>query len=932
VNARGPSLARLGVGEAVLPRLEALGWLAGQRVAPGVTELLVKTRSGPDPEGTLHRLAALAERDPSISLDDLDRLLPLAGASRGMWDSLLRHPEWVHGLPPSPVEPRLVAQHRMLEIALADLTGSATFDEVGTALSELADRAVELALAKTRRRLAPRFPAVVDLRFAVVAMGKWGGSELNYASDIDLLFIYEPLEGEEPDSSRRLAIRLATAIIEELSLPGAEGIAFRVDADLRPEGSTGPLVRTVGSYRGYYERWGEPWEFQALLKARPAAGDLGLASDFINSVAPLVWPDSLSSDQVRSLRDLKARAEENADPADLKRAPGGIRDVEFSVQLLQLIHGRSDPGLRVAGTIPALETLAAGGYVRPADADDLSDSYRWLRTVEHRLQLWQLAQTHRLPEDRENLALTLGFRAEQVPASVSFEIELNRHRTRVRQLHESIYYRPLLEAFASASAGGLTRDRADARLHALGFRDLVAAGQAFEDLTTGLSRRSRLMSQLLPLMLDWLADTPNPDGGLQQLRALVAANSPNSELIGTLRDRPLAAQRLCVLLGSSRLMGTFIDRLPEFMPRLADDRLLVDLPVGTETRVVALERMQLRPDRAARMGSLRRLIRRRILRVAAADLLEMVDADRVAAALSDTADAAAAAALWTAEQETGPVPMAVVAMGKWGGQELGYGSDLDLIYVANTRAVAGDALRLATEFRTVLGEATPDGSGYQVDAGLRPEGRQGALARSLDAYRSYYRERAEPWERMALIKARPVTGANDVAAAFEEIVAEHAFPRAVGPDMVRAIRHVKARVERERVPAGEDPDFHLKLGPGGLSDIEFLVQLCQVRLGHDEPEVRTSSTMGGLQALEGLGVLTAAEAAGSAESYQLCTRIRNRLFLQMGRPFDSLPIDGDEAARLARSLGYDNRAELREDYRRVTRRARRIFERKFYGD
>ena len=932
MTARGPSLARLGVGEALLPRLKALGWLSGSQVAPGVTELLIKVRSGPDPEATLHRLATLAERDPTVTLSDLVRLQPVAAASRGIWDSLLRHPEWVHGLEPVQEEPRLVVQHRMLEIALSDLSGTATFEEVGIALSNLADRAVELGLAKTRRMLAPRFPTVVDLRFAVVAMGKWGGSELNYASDIDLLFLYEPVANEEPDASRRLAIRVATSIIEELSLPGPDGIAFRVDADLRPEGSTGPLVRTIGSYRGYYEKWGEPWEFQALLKARPAAGDLELAAAFIDAMAPLVWPDSLSPDHVRALRELKARAEDNAEPADLKRAPGGIRDVEFSVQLLQLIHGRSDSTLRVTGTLPALEALAGGGYVRPADAADLANSYRWLRTVEHRLQLWQLAQTHRLPDDRENLALAMGLRTGQARASIGFDIELNRHRTRVRELHENLYYRPLLEAFASASAGGLTRAQADARLQALGFRDLSAAAMAFEDLTTGLSRRSRLMSQLLPLMIDWLADTPNPDAGLQQLRALVAANSHNSELIGTLRDRPLAARRLCLLLGSSRLVGTFIDRLPEFLPRLADDRLLIELPVGSETRAVALERMQLRPDRETRMGSLRRLIRRRILRVAAADLLEMVEGDQVAAALSDTADAAAAAALWTAEQETDQAGLAVVAMGKWGGQELGYGSDLDLIYVAGSPAEASDALRLATEFRSVLGEATPDGSGYQVDAALRPEGRQGALVRSLDAYRSYYRDRAEPWERLALIKARPVAGAQELAEAFVEIVAEHAYPTLVGADMVRSIRHIKARVEKERVPTSEDPDFHLKLGPGGLSDIEFLVQMLQLRVGHSEPLARTSSTMGGLSALEGLGLLTAAETAGLAESYQLCTRIRNRLFLQIARPYDSLPTDGEESARLARSLGYDNRSELREEYRRVTRRARRIFEQKFYAD
>lgn len=931
MTTRSPSLARLGVGETLVPRFEALGWLAAGQLDPVVTALLVKARSGPDPEGTLHRLATLAERDQAVSIAQLDRLLPLAAASRGLWDCLLRHPEWVHDAEPPGDNPRLVVQHRMVEIALSDLTGTATYDRVVEQLSALADQAVDLALAEAKRALSARFPAVVDLRFGVVAMGKWGGNELNYASDIDLLFVYEPNE-EDEDASRRLALRVATAVIEELSLPGPEGIAFRVDADLRPEGSTGPLVRTVGSYRGYYERWGEPWEFQALLKARAAAGDLELGQALIEAMAPWVWPESLSSADVRSLRELKARAEENAVPADLKRAPGGIRDVEFSVQLLQLIHGRSDHDLRVAGTIPALQALAAGGYIRSEDATDLADSYKWLRTVEHRLQLWKLVQTHHLPDDREHLALALGYRTDQMSAATAFDNDLSRHRRRVRELHEGLYFRPLLEAFASAPAGGLTRARAEDRLRALGFRDLEGAGQAFEDLTTGLSRRSRLMSQLLPLMLDWLADAPNPDLGLQQLRALVRVNTNNTELVNTLRDRPLAAQRLCALLGTSRLVGTFIDRLPEFLPRLADDRMMTDLPTSSETTATALERMQLRPDRSSRMASLRRLVRRRILRVAAADLLDMVAPEQVARALSDTADAAASAALWTAREQTGQVPLLIVAMGKWGGHELGYGSDLDLLYVADTSTHASQALRVAAEFRTVLGDVTADGSAYQVDSGLRPEGRQGALARSLDAYRTYYTERAEPWERLALIKARPVAGPDEISAAFAEIVTEHAYPRSPGLDMIRAIRHIKARVEKERVPAGEDPDFHLKLGPGGLSDIEFVVQLWQLRLGHDHQEVRLPSTLPALAALEQEGAFTATEATELAESYRLCARIRNRLFLQAARPLDSLPIDGDEAAHLAQSLGYENRAELREEYRRVTRRARRIFEQKFYAD
>ena len=935
MTTRSASAARLGVGAAVLPRLEALEWIVDGQPAPDYEGMFRAVRGAPDPDGTWHRLATLAEKGISLTGRVGEELAALASTSKSLWDSLLRHPEWLD-VPATPEgDPRLYVQQRIFDIVLADIHHRWDLETVTMALSDLADETVAFTIEQARSELAGKYPGIEDVSLAVIALGKWGGRELNYSSDIDLLFVYAPDEDNadegNADESRRLANKLATALIDGLSRPTFEGIAFRVDADLRPEGGTGPLVRTVDSYRTYYEKWGEAWEFQALLKARFAAGDRELGDEFLSTVGEFVWPASISSDSIRLLRQLKTRSEEGADPDDIKRAPGGIRDVEFSVQLLQLVHGRADPELRSPGTLPGISALAAGGYVRQDDADALADSYSFLRNVEHRLQMWQMAQTHRLPSDREQLAFAMGYRSSERSAVDQFNTDLNKHRHQVRSLHERLYYRPLLEAFAAASPTGLARDRAVARLEALGFVDLRAAAQAIEDLTTGMSRRSRLMQQLLPLMVEWLADTPNPDMGLSQLTTLVAVSRDNAELTSILRDRPLAAQRLCHLLGSSRLVSSFIDRIPEFLPRLADDKLLLELPSPEDT-FRALERMQLRPDRDARMASLRRLVRRRMLRTAAADLLGMVDVDRVAAALTDTADAAALAGLWTASQTVGPLPFAVVAMGKWGGRELGYGSDLDLVYVTGSADDTQAGLRLAGEFAGVLGRHTPDGVAYEVDADLRPEGKQGSLARSMDAFRSYYSSRAEPWELLALIKARPVAGEPAVRDDFEKLVRSQAFPEVVPSEMIRSIRGIKARVERERLPRGDDPDFHLKLGPGSLSDIEFLVQLWQLRLGRQHPELQTTSTLAALDHLAEIGIISSGEAEHLAMTYRLCTQLRNRLFLQTARSHDSLPLDGDEGARLARSLGYESRSELREEYRRTTRRARRIFEHRFFQD
>ena len=912
--ARSP--ARLGLGEEDLPRLRKLGWMNGDDLSPDTVGLLRLVRAGADPAGTLKRLLVLAERSTfSPSHPEVATWVGLAGASKSLWDSVLRHPEWLTGRA-SGIEPRVFVQERLVEIARRDLGGDWSLDRVAAEISEVADRAAELALSLAIDRFQGRSPDQMPPPLAIVALGKWGAQELNYASDIDLVFV-----AGDSTADLRPAVRLASSFIDQLATPTSEGVAFRVDADLRPEGTSGPLVRTIASYRAYYERWGAPWEFQALLKARFVAGDPDLGRQFRAMVDDIVW--QIGPDAVRELRRLKQRAEEEAAPEDVKRAPGGIRDVEFTVQLLQLIHGRADPRLRLTGTLAAIDALIEGDYVGADDAAALADSYRFLRTVEHRLQLQQMAQTHRLPNDRQDLALNMGYRPANESAEEQFNRDLNEHRRRVRSLHEALYYRPLLEAFASST--GLTRDQANDRLAALGFEDPAAAARSFETLTSGLSRRSRLMHQLLPLMLEWLADSPNPDVGLKQLTKLVTANADQASLIAVLRDRPMAARHLCQLLGSSRWLGQYLDRVPEFLPRLGDDRMLLELPIGESVTAIATERMQLRADRDARMASLRRLVRRRALRVAAADLLDLVSVDIVTTALSDTADAAARAALWAAEQETDG-DLLIVAMGKWGGHELGYGSDLDLVYAGDPQA----GLKLAAEVGAILSQPTADGIAYQTDVGLRPEGRQGALVRSVDAYRQYYVSRAEPWELLALIKARPVAGTSTDCEKFSEIRRECAFPQVVRAEMLRSIRHIKARVEKERVPRGEDPEFHLKLGPGGLSDIEFLAQLWQLRLGSHNEDLRTTSTMDALGALEAEAILRTNEREHLAATYWLCTHLRNRLFLQTGVAHDALPLDPRELTRLAQTLDYRDRGALREAYRSMTRRSRQIFERLFY--
>jgi glutamate-ammonia-ligase adenylyltransferase len=896
-------------------------------------------RAGPEPDAATARLTALFEAVPGLAgnADLIDVVVAICGASRVLPTiAASLGPDAVRVLErgavdePSFGEAADVAALRrgvaaqMLAIAALDLTGRLTMPEVGAALSALADAAARAALTTAADGSSTRI--------AVIALGKWGGGELNYASDIDLLFVHDGDENE--------AGAMASRFVDLLSRRDGGGVAYRVDADLRPEGRSGPMSRSIGSYRAYWERWAETWEFQAMLKARHAAGDAGVGREFLEAVRPFVFPDTLGADAVRSIRAMKARTEEAAGAGDeVKRGVGGIRDAEFAVQLLQLVHGRADPRLRTANSLEALSRLGEGGYVRAEDADDLAEAYRWLRDVEHRLQLYDLRQTHTLPDDaagRERVAKSLGLRDDtDATALQRFERALVERRSLVRTIHERLFYRPLLEAFAAASGAD---ERADRQAAALGFTDSEATRVALQDLTTGLSRRSRLMQQLLPLMMGWLSESPDPDLGLSQLRLLVTTAAGHDAVIPVLRDNPATAERLCLLLGTSRLAGRLIDRLPATLARIGDDEALGS-PTGAGALAdEALHRIAVRDNPATRAEALHRFEAERMLEISSADVIGFADTRAVGHRLADTADAVVAAALDQAIAEAGggqAPAVAVIAMGKWGGRELNYASDLDALIVYRSADDASEerAARIAEVLVTAMERSALDLPSFEIDLDLRPEGRKGAIARSLDAYMAYWDRWAETWEHQSLLRARPAAGDPVLGEEFVERASEFAHPARFSDQQLRPIRAMKARVESERIPFGEDPDFHMKLGRGGLSDVEWSVQLLQMRHGAEHPEIRTPSTLDGLTALHAAGLLGHDDASALDGAYRFCASVRNRLFLRTGRTRDSLPSDPEEAARLARSLGYelDPRTALREEYRRVTRRARRVMERVFYG-
>lgn len=821
--------------------------------------------------------------------------------------------------PDGPRALRRWKRREYLRIAARDLLGLAALPAVGRELATLAEVCLGTALG------------LVDPqeRFAIIGMGKLGGSELNYASDVDVLFVHGGA-GEEAD-------RVARAVVATMTTPSAEGIVFRTDADLRPEGRAGALSRNLDSYAAWYERWARHWEFQALIKARPVAGDVDLGDEFMALTRPYVWPEHLDPEAVREVRTMKARAEaelhrKGLTNRELKRGRGGIRDIEFAVQLLQMVHGRHDSSIRSTTTLDALEQLATAGYVEDADATRLSDAYVFLRTVEHRLQLWDGQQTHTLPADTTalvRLARVTGYRdAPRATALESFESDQRGHQAAVRSIHERLFFAPILETLAGA--GPLPTEAAEERLAAFGFIDATDTRAALRELTQGLTRSSRLMQQLLPVILDWLSSTPDPDLGLLQLRKLAEGPTRASSVAATFREMPGAAERVCRVLGSSRLVGDALLRQPEVIELVGDDDWLVRERRPDELMEAALETLQWRDDAAARRSGLRRFKRRELLRIGARDLLGYASIDTTARELADLADASIEAALRTLEPT---VPFAVIGMGSLGGRELSYASDADVLFVYEGSSAVDfeGAERTATTLLREIGSTTAEGQTFDIDARLRPEGNQGPLARSLDGYRQYYERWAQVWELQSLLRARPVAGDPVLGRRFMELIEPFVYRDPFPPEDAREIRRVKARVERERIPPGEDPEFHLKLGKGGLTDVEFTVQLLQLEHGAARPEVRDASTAGALTRLASVGILGADDATVLLDAYAFCERARNACYLVTGKPGGALPA-GANGLRLGRLLGYAHRpeAQVRDEFRRVTRRARKVVDRVFY--
>lgn len=980
------ALARLGFAELS----EAAASLSELATILGIARgSLLEGADAADPDAAVRGMVRVARRDAGVLQELLadaksrHRVWRVFGASEGLAAFFLRHPEQLSVLGeansalPTPealrthmldavgardgfarsgddaavVAVRVAYRRSLAAIAAYDLTHphpQTVVAAVSAALADAAGAALEASLAIARARVRGTVPEeqVAATRLAIIGMGKSGARELNYVSDVDVIFVGGTSDEEivaEPQAID-IATRLARETMRGLDSIEVEPPLWEVDANLRPEGKQGALVRSLASHLAYYDRWAKSWEFQALLKARPLAGDPGLGAEYIAAVQPKIWSSAAREDFVESVQKMRERVMEHIDPADapyqLKLGAGGLRDIEFTVQLLQLVHGLTDASLRTRGTLESLDALVAGGYIGRADAATFADDYRVLRLMEHRLQLRELSRTHLLPRTPAGLRV-LARSTALAESGEGIWTRWESVRREVREIHTRLFYRPLLSAVAGLPEGERTLSTAQAhdRLAAIGFRDPAGALRHIGALTTGLSRKVTIQRALMPIMVRWFADGSDPDYALIAFRRISERLGDTPWFLRMLRDSSGAAESLTRLLSSSRYIGELMEWIPESVAWLDNAERL--RPRGAAALDEEARAIQTRHETVAdALRAVRALRRRELLRTAMGAVLDVLTIEEVATALTEITEATIQAALRAVIREVVPpadaaLDFAVIAMGRFGGAELGFGSDADILYVYDANGVDGQrAQTLATQIVAGLREHLTDHRvPLDLDADLRPEGRQGPVVRSIEAYTEYYRRWSLSWEAQALLRARGVAGSAKLIGRFTTLADSIRYPETVDLQGTREIKRIKARVEGERLPQGADPRRHLKLGPGTLSDVEWLVQLFQLQHAHDVPGLRTTSTISALAAAVDAGLVPESDAELLRQAWRLASRLRSAITLLTGKTSDVLPADRRELDAIARLLGYPDRSatELEEDYLGVTRRARKAFEHLFYG-
>jgi glutamate-ammonia-ligase adenylyltransferase len=884
---------------------------------------------------------------------------------------------------------RRMARGEMYRIGARDMLGIATLEETLDGITTLAEAALRVATDRLRAVLARESGDAIDesgraIPFVVLGLGKLGGQDLNYSSDIDVAFYYErDVTLSTGDTAREFFSRLAKEITRAIGDTTADGQVFRVDLRLRPEGGSGPLVNTVANALMYYEGWGDTWERGVYIKARPVAGDFALGDELIEGIRPFVFRRHLDYQTIEDFRAMKERIDaeqavrrmRSGGVRDVKLGAGGIRELEFVVQILQLIHGGHDDAVRVRGTMAALAALESGGMIASEDAAGLRVAYRFLRNVEHAVQVVEQRQTQRLPEKPEDLrwlARRLGYgvgrrgEAQDGDELEAFERDWTRHTSTVRdaflrflELRADETPRPVAgeqrapDPIAVTLLGMIERgetDEASSLLEEIGFPDGQRSAETLSRLYRGRvsgpasPQRRRAVERMAPHLLHAALEAADPQAAVERLVDFLIRTGAHTSYMALLGGSPATMEVLVRLFATSPYLAAHLVGHPELLDSLVRSDRGPAARNEESLSAALLEELDGATDEEEVLAALRRFRVAETIRIGLDDLGGEISAEEVFSSLTLLADACVRAAADRARRlveasrpgTTERVELAVVALGKMGAGEMSYASDLDLLFIYDVREEGFEgahtiATRWAQKMIGLLQTQTRDGIVYKIDARLRPSGRSGPLVASIERFVDYHRTEAELWERQAHIRARVVYGSEFLRHRIEETIERFVYGTALDSDGVHEIDSLRTRVENEL--AAEGPGrTNVKTGRGGIVDIEFLVQMLLLRHGKSHPSVRRRRTDEAIAALQQEGLLPAADAERLAKAYRFLRVLEARMRLERDRAVEQLGTDPDVLEPLARRLGFVGAqpgAELLAMYQSTRDEVRALYERYF---
>ncbi|TWJ17553.1 bifunctional [glutamate--ammonia ligase]-adenylyl-L-tyrosine phosphorylase/[glutamate--ammonia-ligase] adenylyltransferase [Geobacter argillaceus] len=975
----------------------------------------------------LERVSAMVGSDDLLAVcqkkPQLPRLLTILGSSPFLTNILCRDPDLFHDLfagrliEISRTEEEMLAALReflpegttyqslfpllrrfkfreVLRIAARDLNGLASLEEVTSELSSLAAASLQMAYELTSRHLVaehglPMMDTPGGLREAglvILGMGKFGGRELNFSSDIDIIYFYDSDQGETAGiddgkggvsgkiSLHAFFVKQAEMITKALSQVTEDGFVFRVDLGLRPEGKGGDMAVSALSAELYYEMWGQTWERSAMLKARPVAGSLALGYQLLTALDPFIYRKFLDYNLVEDMMAMKKKidaslAREREGEFNIKLGRGGIREIEFFIQALQLVYAGKNPALRERNSLKALAVLKEGRLIKEDDCTALADAYRFLRTVEHRIQVVQERQTHSLPrKDGEFAALARRCGFLRKNGTERFREELERHRGAVSAIYGDLFLSrdERLKEEVSPEIYFFFDRKADADL----IKDMLAE-RRFRNVDSGYEhllmlrdgppratlteRARRILEQIGPPLLQEIFASPDPEMSLANLDRFLCAVGSRSFFYALLAEK----REVLKLMASLFAMSEFLTKIFIGHPELLESMVAKTYASSFKEREVMERELTALLSRAddyeERLDVLRRYRHEEFLRIGLNDINGMVGQTEIATQLTNLADICLAAACDMARQELvrfgrptwhdvdgheREADFAVIGMGKMGGMELNYHSDLDIIYIYDHQGMTNGEkqvtnheyfAKLGQKIISILTTPTREGYVYKIDTRLRPSGNAGPLVTSLESFKNYHLEESQVWERQALTKARVVLGGPELSEGIDEVIRHAVYGSSVDEDARREIHRLRMRMETEiaREKAGS---YNIKTGRGGMVDVEFIVQYLLLMHGHALPEIRSNNTLLALKSIRAAGRIDSEDGTILIDGYKFLRRLENRLRIIHDYSMNDLGGSREYLDMLARRLGYDSKLRhpgdtLMKDYEERTVAVREVYDR-----